>query len=575
MKVFGLFVLFLVFLSNFKLIISDLPVHCTSFSLFGNWKFYIESETFSPDLKNLKTSCGHGFPNKVIHEKKDYSFKEFTTMNLKLNKDFTVDLDNEKSGTFTSVYDEGIIINLDGKIITVHMYYYPKDNADFESDCSKTHIGWINKGNNNWSCVFGQKIEEYKFLQMESKSNSSSSSFMKSKLSMKEKMWSEKYDSEMAQNLVETINNDINSTWKAAIHPNFKGMSLLQVREKLVKNKKMSDKVNKNIPFLINDSNTDENYISFIQMNNKNKGKNNVDKKTQNIEGNTGKIKLINNPNRDKDSEFVTSYEEVMKYSNKSLDEIDINQIPKNWNWGNVGGKSYLSQVRNQGDCGSCYVVSTIGALESRLRIKTDNKDQTKFSIQFPLSCGLYTEGCEGGYPILVGKFFNEFEILPEDCFDKYQEITGVCNINKKCNHNKKYIVSKYGYINGAYGKSTEEDMIKELRARGPILGNIKMDDSSFYYYSSGIFSSSNKLEKNSDYISVKSIIDNNKDWEKVDHSTLIVGYGEEKGIKYWILMNSWGEEWGEKGLYKLLRGEDELNIESMCDFLDIKIQDR
>jgi cathepsin C len=121
------------------------------------------------------------------------------------------------------------------------------------------------------------------------------------------------------------------------------------------------------------------------------------------------------------------------------------------------------------------YIFASLAALETRLRIKTDNQDKTEFSRQFPINCGIYTEGCEGGYPILVGKFFNEFEILPEQCWKDYTEKTGSCSGYCNIEENKKiYRVNNYGYIGGYYGNTTEEDMIKELRARGPILGNVR-----------------------------------------------------------------------------------------------------
>ena len=68
--------------------------------------------------------------------------------------------------------------------------------------------------------------------------------------------------------------------------------------------------------------------------------------------------------------------------------------------------------------------------------------------------------------------------------------------------------------------------------------------------------------------------MDNNIDWEKVNHSVLLVGWGEEKGVKYWIAMNTWGTNFGEGGFFRIQRGENECNVESMVEVLNIRYEE-
>lgn len=55
-------------------------------------------------------------------------------------------------------------------------------------------------------------------------------------------------------------------------------------------------------------------------------------------------------------------------------------------------------------------------------------------------------------------------------------------------------------------------------------------------------------------------------EWTQVDHSNLCVGWGTEKdGTKYWIVQNTWGQDWGMEGFMQYKRGEDVGGMESIA----------
>ena len=91
-----------------------------------------------------------------------------------------------------------------------------------------------------------------------------------------------------------------------------------------------------------------------------------------------------------------------------------VRELPESFDWRDVDGVNYMPPLREQGSCGSCFVFGSIAMAESRFKILT-GKD-VEFSQQHMLSCNFYTEGCDGGYPMLVGKFAQEFYLAPSSC---------------------------------------------------------------------------------------------------------------------------------------------------------------
>ncbi len=116
---------------------------------------------------------------------------------------------------------------------------------------------------------------------------------------------------------------------------------------------------------------------------------------------------------------------------------------------------------------------------------------------------------------------------------------------------------------------------MKEIRSRGPITADLEVP-LTFSYYTSGIFSDEHdkvleNMKGTSDYeeliddefINDMTLYDYSIEWQLLNHSILIIGWGVENGVKYWICRNSYGDSWGEAGHFRIRRGANDYGIES------------
>jgi len=248
---------------------------------------------------------------------------------------------------------------------------------------------------------------------------------------------------------------------------------------------------------------------------------------------------------------------------------IKATGMPENLDWRNKDGENYVSPVDDQGGCGSCYSFASNGLLESRIRIQTNNQQQPIFSEQEVITCGkdkTYNQGCIGGFAYeTAGKYAYDFGVVEESCVP-YNPSDRVCADTSKCT---RWYSSDYGYIGGYYGAAMGDggqQMMEDMQ-NGPLaVGFMVLDD--FRDYSNGVYIST--MSKNTDILK-----DDFNPFVAVNHAVLAVGYGVCDGVDptcgstpagtpYWIVKNSWGTSFGMDGYFYILRGVDEVGIESI-----------
>jgi cathepsin X len=238
------------------------------------------------------------------------------------------------------------------------------------------------------------------------------------------------------------------------------------------------------------------------------------------------------------------------------LPKIPIDLLPKSLFWGNVSGVDYLTQTRNQHIpeyCGSCWAFSTTSALSDRIKIlRNATWPEVNLSPQVLVSCDKESDGCHGGNTLLAYKYIYENGITDETCsiYRAWGHDNGLdCSddlLCKNCDHSgcwvqesyNKWHISEFGEISG------EQDMMVELQ-RGPIVCSI-YSNPEFHDYTGGVYT-------------------DDRVFNTTNHAISLVGYGEENGVKYWIGRNSWGTYWGEQGYFRILRGNNTINVEKHC----------
>lgn len=262
------------------------------------------------------------------------------------------------------------------------------------------------------------------------------------------------------------------------------------------------------------------------------------------------------------DPEYIK--DEITTYGDEATD------LPTDFDWREESDCASLKEIRDQSNCGSCWAFGSVEAMTDRICIASNGAQTPHLSAQDVTSCcHLGDMGCHGGVPptaytywtstgVVTGGNYGDlsmcysYEKQPCNhhsdnssypaCDDVEKDVTPSC-ANECVDNGADWSGDK---IKGA-GKTQFEnvdDMLQDLYQNGPLTGMffVKQD---FLAYSSGVYDCDDKTSP-----------------MLGGHAIKILGFGEEEGTPYWLVANSWNEEWGDAGFFKIRRGQNDCQIE-------------
>ena len=220
------------------------------------------------------------------------------------------------------------------------------------------------------------------------------------------------------------------------------------------------------------------------------------------------------------------------------------------FDWHDVGGDNWMTGVRDQGGCGSCFTFGAIGAMEGQYKVATGNPwIDVDLSEQSVISCISFGSCDSGGTAEEVSIRLQNEGATDEACYP-YLADDGTCD--DLCADWE----DRRSFIDGWHMSVLpwSDDDIKAQLVHTPMIAQMQVY-TDFYGYKNGVYSRGDSATADG--------------W----HVVALVGWDDADNS--WIARNSWGDDWGNDGYFKISRDTDcNLMLQGACFALHINYLD-
>jgi len=235
-------------------------------------------------------------------------------------------------------------------------------------------------------------------------------------------------------------------------------------------------------------------------------------------------------------------------FETEAVEYKEFDEAPEEFDW-RVKSPECVGAAYDQASCGSCWAFAAAGSMSYTRCVQKKDATYIRYSEQYFNSCDKGNSGCNGGNAAKSLDFLKKTGLPPTSCV---AYTSGKAGVTGKCPttcDDKTPLPALTKIASYAQVCKSGEAGIMDAIQKGPL--RTRFDVYNDFMYFSG--------DKDEIYVHKTGA-------SMGGHAVQFVGWGVLNGVKYWLVKNSWGENWGtDQGYFKFIRGTNNCKVEGDC----------